>query len=62
MASLLAARLICRAPVVQVLRQVPKQSFVRSYANDGRDALSRAAKRQTLRDRAMAPTTGTRKY
>ncbi|EFA03190.1 growth hormone-inducible transmembrane protein [Tribolium castaneum] len=56
MASLLAARLVCRAPVV--LRQLPKQSFVRSYADEGRDALSRAARRQTLRERAMAPTSG----
>lgn len=51
MASLLAARL-CRT---QMLKQLPKQPMFRSYASEGRDALTRAAKRQTLRERAMAP-------
>ncbi|KAJ3633522.1 hypothetical protein MTP99_010462 [Tenebrio molitor] len=61
MASLLAARLVCRAPTVKLtlLRQLPKQSFVRSSTNDSRDALSRAARRQTLRERAMAPASDT---
>lgn len=64
MASLLAARLALRAPIVQsmALRQLPKQSFVRSYATEGRDALSRAARRQTLKEKIMAPAgdTGTK--
>ncbi|RZC39577.1 growth hormone-inducible transmembrane protein [Asbolus verrucosus] len=57
MASLLAARLICRAPTV--LKQLPKQSFVRYYASEGRDAVGRATRKQTLREKVMAPTSGT---
>ena len=60
MASLLAARLVCRAPIVQsaVLRQLPKfpkQSLVRYYASESRDAAARAARRQTIKEKMMAP-------
>lgn len=63
MASIIAARLVCRAPTIQtVLRQIPKQAVYRNLSNDGRDALSRTARRQTLRERAMAPATDSGKY
>lgn len=57
MALLLASRL-CRAPVLQknLLKQLPSRAVIRTYAEEGKDAIARAAKRQaTLKERAMAP-------
>ncbi|XP_066254791.1 growth hormone-inducible transmembrane protein-like [Euwallacea similis] len=63
MSQILATKL-CRVPVLHqtcsLLKQLPSRAIpVRNYTSQGRDALARAARRQTLKERAMAPTTGT---
>jgi len=61
MALMLASRL-CRAPVLQqsLFKQLPARAVARTYTNESRDAMARAARRQaTLKERAMAPAGGT---
>lgn len=60
---MLASRL-CRAPVFQrsLVNQLPPRAVARTYANESRDALAREARRRaTLKERAMAPSSGTGK-
>ncbi|XP_044752740.1 growth hormone-inducible transmembrane protein-like [Coccinella septempunctata] len=68
MASMMITRM-CRGPTFQTLgslqklhyaRNVPKnQTMVRLYASEGKDAAARAAaRRATLKERVMQPTTG----
>ncbi|KAL3280654.1 hypothetical protein HHI36_003890 [Cryptolaemus montrouzieri] len=66
MASLLIVSRVCRTPTISSLqklnslRNVPKsQCLVRLYASEGRDAAARAARRTTLKERVMQPTSGT---
>lgn len=56
MASLLMSKLCCSSTLrIAVIRKLPQQSIYRSLAQDGKETIHRAARRQTLRDRAMAP-------
>ncbi|XP_030760157.1 growth hormone-inducible transmembrane protein-like isoform X1 [Sitophilus oryzae] len=57
MALMLASR-ICQAPAIKrsFIKQLPARAFTRTYANEGRDALAREARRKaTLKEKAMAP-------
>lgn len=60
---------LCRGPTFQTLgslqklnyvRNVPNQTVVRLYVSEGRDAAARAARRATLKEKIMQPTTGKR--
>lgn len=56
MASLLASRLCGSTALrVTVLKQVPYRSALRTYAEEGKNVVSRVARRQTLKERALAP-------
>ncbi|XP_048518666.1 growth hormone-inducible transmembrane protein isoform X2 [Dendroctonus ponderosae] len=60
--SLMLASRLCRAPVFQrsLINQLPSRAVARTYANEGRDAVAREARRKaTLKERAMAPSSGT---
>lgn len=57
MALMLASRL-CRAPVLKksFIKQIPSRAVARTYTNEGRDAMARAARREaTLKEKVMAP-------
>lgn len=59
MASLLVSRLCCAPSLrIAVVRKIPQQSIYRTFAQDGRETVQRTARRQTLRERAMAPPSG----
>ncbi|CAH1131084.1 unnamed protein product [Ceutorhynchus assimilis] len=61
MALMLASR-ICRAPVIQqsLVKKLPTRAAIRSYTNEGRDAVAREARRRaTLKEKAMSPATPT---
>jgi len=59
MTSLLVTRLCCAPGLrIAVIRKLPQQSIFRTFANDGRESIERTARRQTLRERAMAPPSG----
>lgn len=56
MASLLASRLCGSTTLrVAILKQVPYKSTLRTYAEEGKNVVSRVARRQTLKERALAP-------
>jgi len=58
MTSILVTRLCyVRAPTSLQLavRKLPQHSIFRTFAQDGRETVHRTARRQTLRERAMAP-------
>lgn len=57
MALTLASR-FCRTPMLKnsFIKRLPSQAVSRTYTNEGRDAMARAARRRaTLKEQAMAP-------
>lgn len=56
MASLLASRLCGSTTLrVTVLKQVPYKSALRTYAEEGKNVVTRVARRRTLKEQMLAP-------